>query len=627
MTKENNEYFKYQDTVRESTTKKNVRDSLLEKNTQEKITKKNVRDSLLEKNAQEQITKKKMRDSLLEKAVKQTGIEENIEEKLKKTVTFVDEKQFAKTINFANENLPEKTTTNSSKDQLEETITYSDKDQLEKTITYLDKNGLEKTITYVNKELEKTISYDENSPEQNYYLNRFIGRYQVFEEIGSGGFGTVYRGLDPHLHREIALKTIHSDKLSTSEVEYFEKEARTLAKCNHPNIVQIYDVGKEGSNPYLVMEFINGPSLYEYIAKERTGKSPQYMQQIICSHMIGLVDALNYMHKHKMYHQDIKPNNIIVSLENNCPKLVDFGLAVNQTDRENSKAIIGTYAYMPPEKFERLGTPKMHDIYALGIVFFEMLTGRLAHPGSDVTEIIDHVFNGEVAFTDEEGIDQELQNICLKCIERDPQNRYQSLSEFYEALLNYSGNSADVNDYPYLSIVMENKKLVFPLTHKINFIGRTFTNHIVIPDAAISRSQAIIEIDTQVKIRNLSEVNTIQVGDIKLGCDEETNLVGHEIIHVGEYTFHYIPRSEISEYTSKSDAIKSFSQKKAENVGSQIDDGMWERTIVTSVDLNNNTNSMSRDINNQKDTNEKPQINDFIQRLKVMIKNFEEQNE
>jgi len=345
--------------------------------------------------------------------------------------------------------------------------------------------------------------------------------------------------------------------------------------------------------------------------------------------MIGLVDALNYMHKHDIYHQDIKPNNIIVSLENNCPKLVDFGLAVNQVDKENSNTIIGTYSYMPPEKFERKGTPKMHDIYALGVVFYEILTGRMAHPGKNITDVVDHIFHEKVEFREEDNVDQELQNICLKCVEKDPKDRYQNLTELYNALIQYSGNSTEINDYPYLSMVVDDKKMIFPLTNKINFLGRTFANHIVIPDIAISRSQAIIEVSNKVRIKNLSEVNNIQVGKNTLGFDEEIELLGHETIQIANYTFHFIPRAEIftckdgPSWGEETVSGKSISQEaqsvEAQVVESQIDNNMWERTITTTEGLNDRlSKTQPGNI-----SVENSQMKELIKQLKATIAKFE----
>ncbi|BBM83383.1 serine/threonine-protein kinase [Candidatus Uabimicrobium amorphum] len=430
----------------------------------------------------------------------------------------------------------------------------------------------------------KTVHYKTqgNTPPKEKINSKgaFIGRYQVLEEIGSGGFGKVYRGIDSTLHREVAIKTILSDKLTSSEVNLFEKEARVLARCNHPNIVQIYDVGKNDDGPYLVMEFINGPNLCEYIINQRARNDIQHVHRVVCSHMISIVDALIYMHKHNIFHQDIKPNNIIVSLENNSSKLVDFGLAAGgNIEKKKSTKITGTYAYMPPEKLKGKGSPKLHDIYALGIVFFEMLTGRLAHPGEEISEIVDNVFHRRVAFTEEDNVSKELQKICLKCLNKNPKRRYQDLSEFYDDLVQYSG-ATEVNDYPYLSVFTGEQKLIFPLVHKINFLGRTFSNHIVIPDQSISRSQALIEVADFVKIKNLSEVNKITIGSTQLKFDEEFFLSEPQTIQIANYTFHYIPRSQISQCgTWDGETITSASSQQ-QAMRSQVDESMWQKTVV-----------------------------------------------
>ncbi|WP_372370741.1 FHA domain-containing serine/threonine-protein kinase [Candidatus Uabimicrobium sp. HlEnr_7] len=427
-------------------------------------------------------------------------------------------------------------------------------------------------------------------------------RYLIVDEIGSGGFGTVYKAFDNLLRREVAIKTIHFDKEYSQTIEYFEKETHMLAQCNHPNIVQIYDVGKDGENPCIVMEFVNGLNICDYIKLQRTLQDPKQIQRTICSYMIDFIDALNYMHKRDIYHQDIKPENMLVSLGNGCAKLVDFGLA-DRPRRENSESFYGTYGYTPPEKFEGKGIPRLHDIYALGAVFYEILTDRPLHIGRKAEEIMFSVFHGKVQFFPEDMIDRRLEEICIKCLKKKPQERYRNLNDLYNDLINYSGNTANVNDYPYLSLIMGTKKLIFPLTHNKNFIGRTFSNHIVIPDPSISRSQAIIEVDKGVQIKNLSEVNKIKIGEIELDYEEETKLTGHEKITICDYTFHYVPQSETPDLRQIvvdvgantpiiGHAISPISKNKqeAQELGitqAQINDSMWESTLVqNSTDKN-----------------------------------------
>ena len=449
--------------------------------------------------------------------------------------------------------------------------------------------------TVIDTQSPKSTSRKSKPTSQEEFECLKSNRYEIVEEIGSGGFGRVYKGFDTKLSREIAIKTVRFDT-NVASISLFEHEARTLAQCNHPNIVQVHDVLKSSDSSCIVMEFINGPNICEYttILKE----SKEQWQRILCSHIADLIDALCYMHKREIYHQDIKPKNILVSLNNSCAKIVDFGLAIDYFDQSDHSGLSGTYAYMPPEKFTGKGTPKMHDIYAFGAVLFELFTGRVAHPGNNAKEIATHVVEKKVQFTVEDSVNEKLQKICLKCLEKNPQNRYQSFEDIYSDMMKYLGGSTTVNDYPYLSLIADNKKLVFPLTSSKNFIGRTFNNQIVIPDPSISRSQAVIEVNETVKIKNLSEVNKIKVGNINLGYEQKIQLVGHETIKIADYIFHYIPRSEIQnteemvvEVEGKNSQVVnrvvtpiSASQKEAQKIGltySQIDNSMWETTIAT----------------------------------------------
>ncbi|WP_372367761.1 FHA domain-containing serine/threonine-protein kinase [Candidatus Uabimicrobium sp. HlEnr_7] len=466
-------------------------------------------------------------------------------------------------------------------------------------------------------------------------------RYEIVEEIGSGGFGRVYKGFDSKLSREIAIKTIRFDKEIAKKVEFFEQEARTLAQCNHPNIVQIHDVQKNNDSPYIVMEFVNGPNICEYIKILRASKKSENVQRIICSHIIDLIDALSYMHKREIYHQDIKPKNILISLSNNCAKLVDFGLAIDYFDKRPDESFSGTYGYMPPEKFAGKGSPHMHDIYALGAVFFEILTGRVAHPGKNAKEIASHVVYNEVRFAEEDTVDNKLQKICLKCLAKNADERYQDFPELYKDLMSFLGNNTAVNDYPYLSLIVDNKKLVFPLTQSKNFIGRTFNNQIVIPDPSISRSQAVIEIDESVKIKNLSEINKIKVGNIELSSEQKIKLVGHETIQIADYIFHYIPRSEIldlkeiiveiegqnSQIVDRVVTPLSVSQKEAEKIGltySQINDSMWEQTISTQKKQQTSSFALSTTRKNEiVKSQDIKELQESIEQLKKSIEKIE----
>ncbi|BBM87817.1 FHA domain-containing serine/threonine-protein kinase [Candidatus Uabimicrobium amorphum] len=495
--------------------------------------------------------------------------------------------------------------------------------------------------------LQDTVAISEDSRKKNFapkkmakQLELDTDRYLILSEIGSGGFGTVYKAFDNLLRREVAIKTIHFDQEYSHTIEYFEKEAHMLAQCNHPNIVQIYDVGKDGDNPCIVMEFVNGLNICDYVKLQRQMKNAKQIQTTICSYMIDFVDALNYMHKRDIYHQDIKPENMLVSLSNNCAKLVDFGLA-DRPRREESDSFYGTYGFTPPEKFEGRGIPRLHDIYAIGAVFFEILTGRPLHIGRKAEEIMFSVFHGTVQFFPEDMVDKRLEEICKKCLKKDPQQRYRNLSDLYNDLMDYSGNTANVNDYPYLSLVMGNKKLVFPLTHDKNFIGRTFSNHIVIPDPSISRSQAIIQTGKEIFIKNLSEVNKIKVGNKELDYEKEMKLTGYEKITICDYVFHYVPPSETSSMqpgianivaqASRSSTIDgtkgpiSKTRLEAEQLGitqDQIKNSMWESTIQ------NNLNSTKATTNAQKqkslDDGEIEEIKSSIQEMKKMLLKFEE---
>ena len=238
---------------------------------------------------------------------------------------------------------------------------------------------------------------------------------EIVEMIGQGGMGVVYKAVQKSLGRTVALKVL-SPQLSTDPefVERFTREAKALAQLNHPNIVAIYDSGIHDKVPYLVMEFVEGKSLRQLLAaKELT--APQALELVpqIC-------DALYYAHAKGVVHRDIKPENILLDAAGRV-KIADYGLAkiasLDQPRITKSNVAMGTPHYMAPEQIERTGeVDHRADIYSLGVVIYEMLTGELPlgrfKPPSERAEI-----------------DRRLDRVVLKSLEKEPADRYQSANE------------------------------------------------------------------------------------------------------------------------------------------------------------------------------------------------------
>jgi serine/threonine-protein kinase len=228
-----------------------------------------------------------------------------------------------------------------------------------------------------------------------------LGRYQIQGVLGKGAMGLVYDAIDPNLGRRVAIKTILTRKLDAEAARMigvrFEREVRAVARLNHPNIVQVYDFGAEGDLAYIVMEFIQGRELKDYFdANERFELKKAFRL------MIELLDALEFAHEAGIVHRDIKPGNVMVGDDGHV-KVLDFGLArqfrmpgSDEMGLEGSTIPgrpLGTANYMAPERILQLPLDPRSDLFSLGVIMYEMATGRLpfagASPGETVTNVLD----------------------------------------------------------------------------------------------------------------------------------------------------------------------------------------------------------------------------------------------
>jgi serine/threonine-protein kinase len=245
--------------------------------------------------------------------------------------------------------------------------------------------------------------------------------------------GIVYKAHDSFLDRIVAVKTYRQDVPITEDVKRrFEREVRTASKLNHPNIVVVYDGGLEQGVPYLAMEFVEGPTLAAELARHR--RLPLERALYIVR---KIADGLAYAHAHGVVHRDLKPANIMVDRAGHAI-LMDFGLAyAHGKERLTGEgAILGTLAYLSPEQAVGLPTDARTDIYAIGLVLFEMLTGRRA-PGDGGTAPLALRDPSERCpppsrFTPE--VPAEMNQIVLRCLERDPARRYASTGDLDAAL-------------------------------------------------------------------------------------------------------------------------------------------------------------------------------------------------
>ncbi len=240
-------------------------------------------------------------------------------------------------------------------------------------------------------------------------LPRMIGdRYRLDALIGRGGFGRVYRGFDTWLERVVAVKVPRVDRPVTGgEVDQCRLEARKVARLRHPNIVPVHDVGRDGSTCFIVGEWVDGTNLAARILEDRP--APRESAAIVAE----VAAALAHAHSAGFVHRDVKPANILIDPQGRA-YLTDFGVAAVEADLLRDVAAAGTLAYMAPEQLGEGIGPVDHrvDIYALGVVLHELLTGRRPPPA------------GATAGSFAPGVPAELGRICLRCLERRPADRY-----------------------------------------------------------------------------------------------------------------------------------------------------------------------------------------------------------
>jgi tetratricopeptide (TPR) repeat protein len=254
-----------------------------------------------------------------------------------------------------------------------------------------------------------------------------LGRYELICEVGKGGSGTVYKAYDTTLHRIVAVKTITSSNAEPAElVRSLVREARTLAGLSHKNIVAVYDAGQIEGTPFLCMEFVEGHPLGALM--RRSGASPRSLVPLFRK----LADALAHAHLQGIVHCDLKPGNILVDQDGE-PRIIDFGLA-RALGRGQGRAPEGTPAYMAPEQVRcgsGAGGPQV-DVYALGVCFYEALTGLRPFDGDSPQRIFDRILAGEFRppRARRPEIPRDVERICLRAMEADPARRYAGAAAF-----------------------------------------------------------------------------------------------------------------------------------------------------------------------------------------------------
>ena len=259
---------------------------------------------------------------------------------------------------------------------------------------------------------------------------RKLGRYEIIAELGQGAMGIVYRAIDPILNRVVAIKTINmalkQDEIAEYEARFYQ-EARAAGGLNHPNIVTVYDIGKSGTSAYMAMEFLEGEELSVLLAP---GAALPVMQAVNIAMQVA--DGLAYAHEHDVIHRDVKPANIMITT-GGLAKITDFGIARMRAAKvvTQTGVVLGSPKYMSPEQVLGKRAEARSDIFSLGAVLYEMLTGKAPFVGADVNAMMYQTLNlvPPPPSTFNPVVPSMLDLIIAKMLAKAPEDRYPSARE------------------------------------------------------------------------------------------------------------------------------------------------------------------------------------------------------
>jgi serine/threonine protein kinase len=269
-----------------------------------------------------------------------------------------------------------------------------------------------------------------------------LSHYQIQEKLGEGGMGVVYRALDTHLNRPVALKLLTASKVSNPERQKrFVQEARAASALNHPHIVTIYDIASHDQHDFIAMELIEGKTLDQLLHHKA------FPMADIFKYSIQIADALSRAHAAGIVHRDLKPSNIMVT-DDGRVKVLDFGLAKlmgadhgdaeantlplqDEAPKTDEGTIVGTPAYMSPEQVQGKKLDARSDVFSFGSMLYEMSTGRRAFQGETKLSALSAILQGEPKPASElrPTLPRDLEKIIQRCLRKDPERRFQSMKE------------------------------------------------------------------------------------------------------------------------------------------------------------------------------------------------------
>ena len=287
-------------------------------------------------------------------------------------------------------------------------------------------------------------------------------RYEIIKTIGEGGMANVYLAQDTILNRQVAIKVLRGDLENDEKfIRRFQREAKSVSDLSHPNIVEVYDVGEEEGQHYIVMEYIDGKTLKQLIQKRKTLTTAE-----VIDIMVQVTDGLSAAHDAYIIHRDIKPQNIMI-LDNGIVKITDFGIAMsmNATQLTQTNSVMGSVHYLPPEQASGKTATTKSDIYSAGILMYELLIGTPPFKGDNAVEIALKQLKERIPSIRKQNplIPQSIENIVLKATAKNPKNRYDSIREMYDDLVNAlePEHENDMRyEYPYPESELDEAKAI-----------------------------------------------------------------------------------------------------------------------------------------------------------------------
>ncbi len=268
-------------------------------------------------------------------------------------------------------------------------------------------------------------------------VGKTLGNYQIIERVGRGGMAEVYKGYHPKLDRHVAIKVLHG--FLAEGVDFlarFEREAKAVASLRHENIVQIHDFDVQDENYYMVMEYVDGDTLTDKLKELSKSKSKMPLDEVL-SIIKQVAKALTYAHKRGIIHRDLKPSNILIS-KNGQTFLTDFGIAkiASTTQFTSTGALIGTPTYMSPEQCKGIELTHVSDLYSLGIILYEMLTGEIPYDSETPLSVLQKHITEPIPSLYEHRVDlpPSFEKIISTALAKEPEDRYQTADEISKAL-------------------------------------------------------------------------------------------------------------------------------------------------------------------------------------------------